>query len=145
MGFLDALFGSKKPQHPPLDPASPLATRLGIHQANLEAIAKKLHDKVEAVPGERTLYVFIGKPPEMFGIAWFDGGGAEESLRTIMKSRNLPQSRVQRISDDVRDLYVRHQAAPRFSTTAAGKPVTVTDSTALAADLDRLIDEVESL
>jgi hypothetical protein len=144
MGFLDALFGSKQPQHPPLDAASPLATRLAGHQANLEAIAKKLHDKVEAVPGERTLYVFIGKPPEMFGIAWFDGG-EEESLRTIMKSRNLPQSRVQRISDDVRELYVRHQAASRYSATAAGKPVTVTDSTALAADLDRLIDEVESL
>jgi len=145
MGFLDALFGSKKPQHPPLDAASPLAARLAAHRPSLEKMAGKVRDSLEAVPGESTLYLFIGKPPEMFGIAWFDGSGEEESLRTIMKSRNLPQSRVQRISDDVREVYVRHQGATRFSTTAAGKPVTVTDSTALVADLDRVIHEVAAV
>ncbi len=142
MGFLDALFGSKKPQHPPLDPDSPLAARLARHRASLDAFAAKVRDSIEAVPGERTLYLFIGKPPEMFGIAWFDGD-REESLRTIMKSKNLPQSRVQRISDDVRDLYVRHREAPRFAVAAAGKTVTVTDAAALCIDLDRVIDEVE--
>lgn len=142
MGFLDALFGSKQPQHPPLDPASPLAARLARHQASLDGFAARVRDRIEAVPGDRTLYLFIGKPPEMFGIAWFDGGGEEESLRTILKSRNLPQSRVQQISDDVREVYVRHQVAPRFAATAAGKPVAVTDATALVADLDRVIHEV---
>ena len=142
MGFLDALFGSKKPQYPPLDAASPLATRLAAHRTNLEKMAGKVRDSLEAVPGESTLYLFIGKPPEMFGIAWFDGGGEEESLRTIMKSRNLPQSRVQQISDDVRAVYVRHQGAPRYSATASGKPVTVTDDPALVGDLDKVIHEV---
>ena len=141
MGFLDALFGSKKPQHPPLDPASPLAGRLARHQANLDTFAAKVRDSLEAVPGERSLYVFIGKPPEMFGIVWFDSD-QEESLRTIMKSRGLPQSRVQEISDEVRTAYVRHQAAPRFSIAVAGKPVTVTDSTALCDELEQVVGEV---
>jgi hypothetical protein len=143
VGLLDALFGSKKPQDPPLDPASPVAARLARHQASLDGLAARVRDSLEAVPGERTLYVFIGKPPEMFGIAWFNGG-EELSLRTIMKARGLPPARVQRISDDVRDLYVRHQGAPRFSGTAAGKAVTVTDAAALCADLDGVIDEVEA-
>ena len=141
MGFLDALFGSKKPQYPPLDAASPLATRLAAHRANLEKMAGKVRDTLEAVPGESTLYLFIGKPPEMFGIVWFDGD-QEESLRTIMKSRGLPQSRVQEISDEVRTAYVRHQAAPRFSIAVAGKPVTVTDSTALCDELEQVVGEV---
>lgn len=142
MGFLAGLFGSKPPQYPPLDPASDVAARLARHQASLDGLAAKVRDALEAVPGERTLYVFIGKPPDAFGIVWFNGS-QEESLRSIMKSRGLPQARVQRISDDVREVYVRHQAAPRFAAAASGKPVKVTDSTELCADLDRVIDEVE--
>lgn len=141
MGFLAGLFGAKPPQHPPLEADSPVANRMARHQASLDALAGKVRDALEAVPGDRTLYVFIGKPPEAFGIVWFDDG-QEESLRTIMKSRGLPQARVQQISDDVREVYSRHLSAPRFAASAGGKPVRVTDSTELCAELDRVISEV---
>ncbi len=141
MGFLAGLFGSKPPQLPPLEPDSAVAARLARHRTSLDALAGRVRDALEAVPGDRTLYVFVGKPPEAFGIVWFDDG-QEESLRTIMKSRGLPQARVQRISDDVRDVYTRHVTAPRFSATAAGKAVRVADSTELCDELDRVIAEV---
>jgi len=62
MGLLGSLFGSEK-ELPPLDPASAVTGRLEKDREMLEAFARRVDDKLEVVPGDRGLYVFIGKPP----------------------------------------------------------------------------------
>lgn len=139
MGLLGKLFGGEK-DRPPLDPASPAGARLERHRAIVEAFAAKLHDKLEVVPGETTLYAFIGNPPDAFGIAWFTGG-EEHNLKTLMKARGLSQAQVQHISEELRHAYVRSADEPRFVFAAGKKKVVVTSSPLLEQELQKIIHE----
>lgn len=141
MGFLGSLFGKEK-EHPPLDPGSAGAKRLGLRKGEIETFAVKVSDRLELIPTEKALYAFVGKPPDAFGIVWWSEG-AEHNLKTLMKAKGLPQTRIQLLSDALRDSYKRHAADERFSTTIAGRSVVVTPSEAFAADVEKLIHEVE--
>jgi len=140
MGLFGSLF-SKEPQLPPLDPAAPAAGMLDRHRREIESFAGKVKDRLELVPTEKTLYVFVGKPPDAFGVVWLRDG-KEHNVKTLMQEHNLPQPRVQVLSDNLRASYVRHREEPRFAATVAGRTVTVTPSQALAQEVERVISEV---
>jgi hypothetical protein len=140
MGLLGRLLGSEK-ERAPLDPGSEAARRIASGRAVLEAFVARLHDKVEIVPGETT-WVFIGKPPDAFGIVWFQGA-EEHNLKRLMADRKLPQARIQAISEELRAAYVRTEQEARFGYELGGKKVTVTPSAALEAELVRIIHQVE--
>lgn len=142
MGLLGSLFGGDK-EHPVLDASSSVAGRLEKNREMLEGFAKRVNDKLEVVPGERGIYVFVGKPPKVFGIVWFHDG-VESNFKILMKEKGLTQQRVQLLSDELRDAYSRHQQEPRYSWTLAGRKVTVTPSTALAQDVAGIIGGVTS-
>lgn len=140
MGLLSTLFGGEK-EHPPLDPSSPTAQRLERDRQALEQFANRVKDRLEIVPGERGTYVFVGKPPKTFGVVWFREG-QEGNFRTLTKERGLSTQKVQILSDDLRQAYVRNQAEPRYSYTLAGRKVTVTPSTPLDQDVTAIISSV---
>jgi hypothetical protein len=140
MGLLGNLFGGEK-EHPPLDAANPTAARLERNRTVLESFAKRVQDKLEIVPGERSVYVFVGKPPKTFGIVWFHDG-QESNFRMLMKERGLSAGIVQTLSDELRDAYARNQAEPRYSYTLAGRKVTVTPSRALDEQVAGIIAKV---
>jgi hypothetical protein len=142
MGFLGSLFGSKE-EHQPLDPGSTAAARIERSRASLEAFAHKTHDRLEVVPGERAVYVFIGRPPEAFGIVWFEKDGEEHNFKTMMKSRGLEQRQMAAIAEHLRLAYLKHREEPRFTTTLAGKKVTVTPSASFEQDIAEVIHEVD--
>jgi hypothetical protein len=139
MSLLGRLFGSEK-ERLPLDPSSPGWERMQRHHDVLVDFASKIHDHLEVVPGERVLYAFIGRPPDAFGIAWFEGG-EEHNLKSLMKARGLTQAQVAKISDELRAAYVRSQAEPRFEFLAGKKHVLVTPSTSLERDIAAIIHE----
>jgi hypothetical protein len=141
MGFLGKLFGQGE-AHPPLDAGSPAGQAIASHQKELEEIANKVRDPLEAVPGDRALYVFIGRPPDRFGIVWFHEG-REDNLKNLMKTRGLAQREVQALSDAVRRAYVAAQGDPRFTHRAADKEITVRHSPALAEALAGILHRVE--
>jgi hypothetical protein len=142
MGFLGKLFGSE-PEHPPLDPSSTAATRIAQSRAALEAFAGKIHDKLQVVPGERAVYVFIGRPPEAFGIVWFEKDGEEHNFKTMMKNRGIDQKQVGVIAEHLRQAYVKHQDEPRFASTIGQKKVTVIPSPTFEKDIAAVIHEAE--
>jgi hypothetical protein len=137
MGFLDTLFGGGK-QLPALDPSSPTAARLERNRAKLEEFATRVKDKLEIVPGERGTYVFVGKPPDAFGIVWFHDG-EESNFKILMKERGLSAQTVQLLSDQLRDAYSRNRAEPRYAWTLAGRDVKVTPSAALEQQVAAII------
>jgi hypothetical protein len=139
MGLLGKLFGTEK-ERAPLDPSSPGWTRMLRHHDVVVAFASKLHDRIEVVPGDRVLYAFIGRPPEAFGIAWFEGGD-EHNLKSLMKARGLSQAQVQQISEELRAAYVRSSGEPRFEYLAGKKHVVVTPSASLERALAAIIHE----
>ena len=141
MGFLGNLFGGEK-EHPALDPASDAARRLQKDRELLEGFAKRVQDKLEVVPADRGLYVFVGKPPGSFGIVWFHDG-VESNFKKAMQEHGLSAGKVQTLSDALRSAYVQHKAEPRFGWTLAGRPVLVTPSPAFAQDVQKIISQVE--
>jgi hypothetical protein len=140
MGLFDALFGRKK-EYPPLPPDAPAASLVERHRGPIEAFAGRVKDQLELVPTEETLYVFVGKPPDAFGVAWLRGD-EEKNIRSLMKEKGLSQARVQLLSDELRASYVKHGEAPRFAATIGGRNVVVTPSVELASEVERIIQEV---
>jgi hypothetical protein len=142
MGFFDGLRG-KKEEYPALDPNSKAASRLSAYQANLEDLAKRAKDRLEAVPSDRGLYVYVGKPPKQFGVVWYENG-EEQSFMTVMKKHGLTQLQIQTLSDELRDVYTAHQDQPRYSYPLKSQELVVTPDESLARDVERVIDEIGS-
>jgi hypothetical protein len=132
MGLFGKLFGSKEEGLPPLDPSSPAAQRLGKFKAELEAFVAKMNDTLEFVPADDAVYCFIGKPPAMFGMAWFHDG-KEHNLKTLAAARGLTQKKTQKMSLMLGEQYEKFMAEPQFSHTIAGKKVIVRPSDGLRA------------
>jgi hypothetical protein len=143
MGFLDSILGHKDKEQPPLDPQSSAARRLEQHRAAIDGFASRVKDRLELVPGPDTVYVFIGKPPDAFGIAWIRGD-QEHNLKTLMKARNLSAQTIQNVSEMLRSSYAAHRDEPRFQATAGGKRITVIPSDAFALEVQRIVREVEA-
>ena len=141
MGFLGKLFGTEK-DLPALDPASPGAKRIEAQKATLEAFVAKLHDPVELIPAEKSIYAFIGRPPDRVDIAWFPGDGTEHNLKTLVKAKGLTVLQQNTLSSHLRKAYEKHVNEPRFATTIGGKKVKVIPSPGLEADLTAVIHEV---
>ncbi len=140
MGFLGKLFGTEKPKYPPLDPASPGAVRLAKSAAVLEEFVKKVHGAMEIIPGDKATYVYIGSPPETFGVVWFEGN-EEHNFKTLMKAKALSDRQMKTISGHLGDAWTRHKDEPRFDHLIGGKKVVVVGSPAMEQDLQKIIHE----
>lgn len=141
MGFFGNLFG-KKEELPPLDPASPAAKRLEKFKAELDTFVGKMNDTLEFVPADEAVYCFIGKPPAMFGMAWFHDG-KEHNLKSLAKDKGLSNKKLQNMSLKLGEAYEKHMGEPSFSTTIAGKSVKVHPSDALRNDVVQIIHVLE--
>ena len=142
MGLLGKIFGEKN-ELPPLNPSIPGAEKLELHRSLVEPFIKRVNDKLEIIPVSDAVYVFIGKPPGMFGVVWFEKNDPKEhSFKTLMAEKGLQQVQIQLLSDRLRDVYVRHQQAPRYASTIAGKNVTITLDEGLANEVHNVIQVV---
>lgn len=136
MGFFGKLFGAKEEILPALDPASAAAQNIKKFHSQFEALASKVDDRYEVVPSPNILYVFLGKPPGMFGIAWFvEGDATEHNLKTLMAKKGLSVRKIDNVMGKLRTAYTEAEGEPRFSVEIAGKKVVVAPSDALAAKL----------
>ena len=140
MGLLSGLLGHKE-QHPPLDPQSMAARRLEQSRTSVESFAGKVKDRMELVPAADAVYVFIGKPPGAFGIAWIENG-EEHNLKTLVQKQGLSQATVANISEALRSAYESHMNEARYQATVAGKTVTVIPSEELGSQIKRVISNV---
>lgn len=140
MGILGGLFG-KKEELTELDASSPAAGRIQKFRGELEQFVQKMHDRIQLVPAEETVYIYVGKPPGMFGMAWFENG-AEVNFKTLMtKDKGLSQRRVQHISLKLGEAFEHSKESPRYSVDISGKKLTVIPSDRLASEIKRIIQE----
>lgn len=144
MGFLSKLFGGGGVEYPPLEPSHPANTRIDKFKTDLSKFVNNVDDNLEIIPSADAMYIFIGKPPGMFGIAWLQDG-REHNFKTLMKEKGFSQARIQVLSDKLREAYERNMEADRFSTTVAGRKITVTPSEKLEKELIDLIHKVEDM
>jgi len=96
---------------------------------------------LEVIPGEETAFFFIGKPPKKFGVAWVGKDGKIINFKSLVEEKGLSMISLEKLSDRLKQLYIRHQEDPRFSTTIQDKQVVVTPSNTLENDIKKVIDD----
>lgn len=137
MGFLDKLFDKEK-NFPELEASSQTAQQIDRFRHDLENLANEVNDPLEVVPTDDTAYVFIGKPPKKFGVAWIKDGKIN-NFKTLVQDQGFPEMKLQLISERLRKAYQKNDTVNRFSTSIADQKVTVTESPTLAQDLREII------
>jgi uncharacterized protein YoaH (UPF0181 family) len=129
MGFFGKMFGGG-PDYPELASNTEAAARIEAIRGNLEELARDVSDPLEVVPSEAGAYVFIGKPPKRFGIAWIEGNEIK-SFKSLMAEHGVSGETVAKVSDELREIYQRHQDENRFHAKVAERDVVVTPSEGL--------------
>ncbi len=139
MGFFDKMFGGRK-DYPALDPASPVAGQLARMHTQLEELSGKVHKPIEIIPGEEDAFVFIGKPPKDFGIAWIEGDRLV-SFKTLVEERGIDPKKLQPLAEKLRAVYEANQDDPRYTARIGGQEVVVTPSDEFRRQVSEVIRE----
>ncbi|MDY6990010.1 MAG: hypothetical protein SWQ30_18365 [Thermodesulfobacteriota bacterium] len=140
MGILGKFFGGK-PDHPPLDPSAPAAKQLESVRTPLEKLADETKDPLEVVPAEDSVYVFVGKPPKKFGIAWIEDGDKIVNFKSLVDEKGLSLTSLNRLSDELKQAYIAHQDKPRYVTRIRDREVVVIPSAALLNNLKGVVEQ----
>ena len=140
MGFMDKLFGSSK-EFPPLNTADPAAQKIDILRQPVEKFVSEINDPLELVPDDETAFFFIGKPPKKFGVAWVGKDGNVVNFKSLVEEKGLSVISLEQLSDRLKQIYIQHQAEPRYSMTISDKNVVITPSETLKTDIRKVIED----
>ncbi len=140
MGFFDKLFGGRQ-EFPKLDADNPATRRLTeMHQA-LESLAQGVNDPLEVVPTDEKAYVFIGKPPKQFGLAWVEDNEVK-SLKDLLAEHKVDPMKQGRLVDELREVYRQSESEQRFLAEVAGRELVVTPSEQLGRGVESILNQV---
>ncbi len=140
MGFFGKMFGGGT-DYPELASDTAAAARIEAIRANLEELARDVSDPLEVVPSEAGAYVFIGKPPKRFGIAWIEGNEVK-SFKSLMEEHGVSGAAVAKVSDELREVYQRHQDESRYHAKVADRDVVVTPSDGLENEVRDILSRL---
>lgn len=140
MGILGRFFSGKR-DYPPLDSSAPIAKHLDSVRPPLEKLANEIRDPLEIVPAEDSVYVFYGKPPKKFGIAWVEGGDKIVNFKSLVDEKGLSPTNIEKLSEALRKTYIAHQDKPRFVTRISDRDVVVISSASLFNNLKGVVEE----
>jgi hypothetical protein len=107
----------------------------------LKKLAEETKDSLEVVPAEDSVYIFIGKPPKQFGVAWIEDGDKIVNFKTLVEQKGLSASSLDNLSDELRKAYVAHQDKPRYITNVSDREVVVIPSTSLVNQLKGVVEK----
>jgi hypothetical protein len=130
MGILGKIFGGKH-DYPSLDSSVPAAKHLESVRPPLEKLANETREPLEVVPAEDSVYVFVGKPPKKFGIAWIEDGDKIVNFKSLVDEKGLSPTSLNHLSEELRKAYIAHQDKPRYVTKISDREVVVIPSTSL--------------
>jgi hypothetical protein len=143
MGFFDKFKSKDKDiEYPMLDKTSPAAQFLDNIKKPLESFAAQVKDPLEIVPSEDTAYVFVGKPPKVFGLVWIQKDGVF-NMKKVVAEKGIPMTEFQLLSDELRDAYIKNQETERYSASLGGKKIVVIPSENLAREVESVIKKIE--
>ncbi|GAB4354551.1 MAG: hypothetical protein Kow006_20390 [Gammaproteobacteria bacterium] len=140
MGMFDKWFGSK-PSYPPLPADNQAKAVLDECQHELEELTHRVRENLEVVPAEHSAYVFVGKPPKRFGIAWVHDGKVS-SLKELAEENHLSPAKVEKLVDQLREAYLHAGDAPRYTAHIGDKDVVVIPSPGLEHEVHDIIEGV---
>ena len=137
MRFLDKILGSK-PAYPPLPAGNEAMAQLDEVKAPLAELAHKVHDHLEVVPAEHEAFVFLGRPPSNFGIAWIHDGKVT-GLKEFAEEHHLTQIEVGKMIVRLGEAYQHASETPRYSAEFGGKQMVVIPSKLLENEMHQIM------
>jgi hypothetical protein len=140
MGILGKFFGAKH-DYPSLDRSDPAAKHLETVRSPLEKLADETRDPLEVVPAEDSVYIFVGKPPKKFGVAWIEDGDKIVNFKSLVDERGLSPTSLHRLSEELKKAYIAHQDKPRYVTRISDRDVVVIPSASLLNNLKGVIKQ----
>jgi hypothetical protein len=96
------------------------------------------------VPADDSVYVFIGKPPKKFGIAWIEDGDKIVNFKSLVDEKGLSPDQLQNLSEELRKAYIAHQDKPRYTTNIRDREVVVIHSASLVDNLKGVVEATVS-
>lgn len=140
MGLLGKIFGDKH-DYPALDSSAPAAKQLESVRPPLEKLADETNDQLEVVPAEDSVYVFVGKPPKKFGIAWIEDGEKIVNFKSLVEEKGLSPTSLEHLSEELRKTYIAHQDRPRYVTQISDREIVVIPSESLLNSLKGVVQQ----
>jgi hypothetical protein len=140
MSILGKFLGGKQ-DYPLLDSSTPAAKQLESVRPPLEKLADETKDPLEVVPAEDSVYIFVGKPPKKFGIAWIEDGENIVNFKSLVDEKGFTQNKLQHLSEELRKAYIAHQDKPRYVTRISDREVVVIPSTSLLNNLKGVVEQ----
>jgi hypothetical protein len=137
MGLLNRFFGSKV-EYPPLPAGNEAMVTLDEIKASLEELAHKVSDHLEVVPADHEAFVFLGKPPKNFGMAWIHDGKVT-GLKEFAEEHHLSQVEVGKLIVRLGEAYQHASETPRYSTEVGGKQMVVIPSKGLEQEMHQIM------
>ena len=138
MGILGKLFGAT-PDYPELGASDPAARYLASVRSPLKKLANETNDPLEIVPAADSVYIFLGKPPKKFGVAWIEDGKKIVNFKSLVDEKGLSTDKLQQLSEDLRKAYIAHQDKPRFLTKISDRDVVVIPSVSLLDSIKGIV------
>jgi hypothetical protein len=138
MGMFDKWFGGDT-DYPPLPADNDANARLDEVKVPLEELAQKVNDHLEVVPAEHEAYVYLGKPPKRFGIAWIHDGKLD-GLAELVDQYNLSQADTQKMIGALSTAYEHASDAPRYSAEVGGEKVVVIPSREFGKEVHDIVE-----
>ena len=140
MGILGQFFGGKH-DFPSLDSSAPAARQLEAVRPPLEKLMDETNDRLEVVPAEDSVYIFVGKPPKKFGIVWIEDGDKIVNFKSLVDEKGLSQDNLQNLSEDLKKAYIAHQDKPRYVTRIKDREVVVIPSESLLNNVKGVVEK----
>ena len=139
MSFLERLFG--RTSYPDLSEGHPLRQKLGAWEPQLRELAEQMHAPMEILPADQEAFVFVGKPPKRFNLAWIHDGKIE-TLKNIEQERHIPAKEMGRLVEDLAEAYSASDDGERYQAEIAGAKVIVNTSDQLEHRVDEILNRV---
>lgn len=133
------LFKSK-PKYPELQDDNPLASRMEQIRQQLDSLIEKVKDPIEVVPDGDHTFVFIGKPPKKFGVAWIEAGEIK-NFQAVAKEHGMTPNEMMTCSQKLGSAYEQHLEDQRYTAHLGKRDIVVTPSAGLAQKMDAIIGE----
>ena len=141
MRFFDRIRAGKT-AYPALDGTSLAADRIEKIRDQLESLSKRVRKPLEVIPGEEGSYIFIGKPPKNFCVAWIEGSKLH-NFKTLVEENGVNPQELTRISEKLRRAYEQNQNDARFTTRIGKKDIVVTPSEEFVAQVREIIHQAD--
>ena len=141
MGLFSNLFSGRSVDYPPLDDGSRAAKKVAEVEHELQELVHKVSDPLEVVPSEHAAYVFIGRPPKNFGLAWIHDGRVS-GLNTLVEEHGVKPAEIEKLLAALREAYKKHQDAQHFTATIDERKIVVTASEELENEVHNIIDAI---